>query len=234
MKSFGAVAGMVVAIRGDMVASVASSISIPRTNSTLSVASRAGHAFTPQAMLQGFLCHARGVELCASGPACVHARVGSKRVYDVHLRAENGRLVIACTCCSHSSGIEVCKHAWASLLEVDRQDALGDLRNARGALVVEPVPSTGERSVRPHANLISKTEPALGVHEAKGRNEMNAGRPRPSVENQSKDKTPIRSARTDAAMVPKPIVKSGHATKTVRSAKTRKKAERSEPRQREQ
>lgn len=122
---------------------VASSISLPPTpspTSALSVAGRAGHAFTPQAMLQGFVCHARGVELPAAGPARVHARVRSKRTHDVHLRAEQGRLVVACSCPARSFGLDVCKHVWAALLEVDRHDALGDLRKARGPIVVVPAP----------------------------------------------------------------------------------------------
>ncbi len=122
---------------------VASSISLqptPSPTSALSIAGRAGHAFTPQAMLQGFVCHARGVELAASGPSRVHARVRSKRVHDVHLRAEKGKLLVACSCPARSFGIDVCKHAWAALLEVDRQDALADLRKSRGPLVVEPSP----------------------------------------------------------------------------------------------
>ena len=122
---------------------VASSITLtptPAPTSALSIAGRAGHAFTPQAMLQGFVCHARGVELTASGPARVHARVRSKRMHDVHLRAEQGRLLVACSCPARSFGLDVCKHAWAALLEVDRQDALADLRKSRGPLVVEPAP----------------------------------------------------------------------------------------------
>jgi hypothetical protein len=122
---------------------VASSISLqptPSPTSALSIAGRAGHAFTPQAMLQGFVCQTRGVELVASGPSRVHARVRSKRVHDVHLRAEHGKLLVACSCPARSFGIDVCKHAWAALLEVDRQDALADLRKSRGPLIVEPSP----------------------------------------------------------------------------------------------
>ncbi|MBX3264364.1 MAG: SWIM zinc finger family protein [Labilithrix sp.] len=105
-----------------------------------SIARRAGHAFAPHAIVQGFACHARGVELTTSGSTRVHARVRSKRTHDVHLRAEGGRLVVACTCPSRSFGVDACKHAWAALLEVDRRDALADLRGTRGALVVEAAP----------------------------------------------------------------------------------------------
>src|SRR4051794_16524420 len=102
--------------------SSASSPSIPPI--PLSIAGRAGHAFTADVMLQGFACHARGVELSASGPSRVHARVRSKRVHDVLIRAAEGRLVIACSCPARSLGVDLCKHAWAALLEVDRQNTL--------------------------------------------------------------------------------------------------------------
>jgi hypothetical protein len=109
--------------------------------STLAIAARAGHAFTPQAMLKGFACHAHGVDLAATSPARVHARVRSKRLHDVLLRAVDGRLTIACTCPARSLGVELCEHAWAALLEVDRTDgALADLRVTRGPLVVEAAP----------------------------------------------------------------------------------------------
>jgi len=121
-----------------MVASTITLTPVPAPISSLSIAGRAGHAFTPHAMMEGFACHARGVELPSSGPARVHARVRSKRVHDVHLRAERGQLVVACSCPARSLGLDVCKHVWAALLEVDRHNALGDLRTARGPLVVEP------------------------------------------------------------------------------------------------
>jgi hypothetical protein len=88
-------------------------------------------------MMQGFVCHARGVELPVCGASRVHARVRSKRVHDVHLLAERGRLLVACSCPAQSLGVDACKHAWAALLEVDRQDGLKDVRDIKGFLVVE-------------------------------------------------------------------------------------------------
>jgi hypothetical protein len=137
------------------------SIQAPLPLSTLAIAGRAGHAFTPQAMMQGYLCHSRGVELAAAGPSRVHARVRSKRVHDVLLRAEHGRLSIGCTCPARSLGLDFCKHAWAALLEVDRQDMLSDLRTTRGPLVVEasptrPEPPSGTHDAPPDAPRSSK------------------------------------------------------------------------------
>jgi len=125
----------------------------------ISVAGRAGPAFTTHAMMQGFACHSRGVELLVSAAARVHARVRSKRIHDVWLRAERGRLIIACSCPARSLGLDVCKHAWAALLEVDRQVALSDLRAARGALVVEA--TAFEDEATPKAS-------GPGVHATKG------------------------------------------------------------------
>ncbi|MBX3215912.1 MAG: hypothetical protein KF850_27985 [Labilithrix sp.] len=109
-------------------------------------------------MVQGFACHARGVELVASGTTRVHARVRSKRTHDVHLRAEGGRLLVACTCPARSFGLDACKHAWATLLEVDRQEALTALRGARGPLVVEAAPhrpaEAAPREVPPPAAVL--------------------------------------------------------------------------------
>ena len=145
---------------------VASSIiltPVPVPTSSLSIAGRAGHAFTPHAMMQGFACHARGVELPASGPSRVHARVRSKRVHDVHLRAERGKLLVACSCPARSFGLDVCKHVWAALLEVDRHDGLADLRGSRGALVVEPVPAPARPS---SGESTPETAPASAVRGA--------------------------------------------------------------------
>lgn len=103
-------------------------------SSSVSIAGRAGHAFTPHAMLQGFSCHAKGVELAAVSSTRVTARVRSKRLYEVTLRVAADRLVVACSCPARSLGLDVCKHAWAALLEIDRQGALPHLRDSRSAL----------------------------------------------------------------------------------------------------
>ncbi len=144
---------MSLALRAVMLASTSPVSTAPP--STQAIAGRAGHAFTPQAMMQGFACHARGVELAASAPARVHARVRSKRVHDVHLRAEDGRLIIACTCPARSLGLDFCEHAWAALLEVDRANALSDLRATRGALVVVAAPPAPEPNA-PHEAATTK------------------------------------------------------------------------------
>jgi hypothetical protein len=89
-------------------------------------------------MVQGFACHARGVEIQIASNTHVVARVRSKRTYDVDLRAVDGRLVVGCKCPARSYGLDVCKHAWAALLEVDRKGGLEALREKTGTLIVEP------------------------------------------------------------------------------------------------
>lgn len=110
--------------------------------SSVSVAGRAGHAFTPQAMLKGFECHKRGVELEDPKKDRVLAHVKAPKAYDVDLRIANGRLLIQCTCPSEAMTPAPCKHAWAALLEVDRQGAFDELRERRGHLKVQTLGAT--------------------------------------------------------------------------------------------
>lgn len=111
--------------------------------SAVSVAGRAGHAFTPNAMLKGFECHKRGVELDDPKKDRVRAHVRSQKPYDVDLRiTNNNRLVIQCTCPAESMTPDPCKHAWAALLEIDRQGAFAELREKRGPLKVETLAAT--------------------------------------------------------------------------------------------
>lgn len=170
-----------------MVASTISLTPVPAPLSTLSIAGRAGHAFTAHAMMEGFACHARGVEMPAAGPARVHARVRSKRVHDVHLRAEKGRLLVSCSCPARSFGLEVCKHVWAALLEVDRHDALGELRTTRGLLVVEasPLPPAG----RPDVEEAKRSHEAAGSRPTTKPAKDGAARPSRSMDAPAKDAT---------------------------------------------
>jgi hypothetical protein len=116
---------------------------MPLSTASISIAGRAGHAFPPAIMMQGFACHARGVELSDVSPLRVRARVRSKRLNDVELRVDGDRLVIACTCPARSLGLDVCEHAWAALLEIDRRGGLEELRERRGILHVQAAPFVG-------------------------------------------------------------------------------------------
>ncbi len=106
----------------------------------MSLAGRAGYKFEPATMIQGFACHGRGVELFDACPEHVRARVRSKRTHDVDLQAQGGRLLVACSCPARSFGQTVCKHVWATLLEVDRRGGLEKLHTVKGMLPVDPAP----------------------------------------------------------------------------------------------
>ncbi|MBX3199716.1 MAG: SWIM zinc finger family protein [Labilithrix sp.] len=178
---------------------------LPSPPSTPSIAGRAGHAFAPHAMVQGFACHARGVELVASGTTRVHARVRSKRTHDVHLRAEGGRLLVACTCPARSFGLDVCKHAWAALLEVDRQETLTALRGARGPLAVEAAPhlpaaaATTREAPPPAAVLDAAMTPAAPVKARASRRTAKAPAKRDTA---GAARAPAKQARTSASAAP--------------------------------
>jgi uncharacterized Zn finger protein len=157
---------------------IAMSVASSASSLAGSIAGRAGHGFEVHTMLRGFACHARGVEILETGPAHVRARVRSKRTYEVDLRAEGGRLLIGCTCPARSMEVAACKHAWAALLEVDRQGGLEDLRGVRGVLPVAPAPDRAEeraeragskQSTKAARARTSKTDAKPGPARAKAR-----------------------------------------------------------------
>lgn len=104
----------------------------------VSLTGRAGHAFAVNTMLQGYGCHTRGVEVTQSSAAHAKARVKSKRTHDVDLRAKDGALLVHCSCPARSMGVDFCRHAWATLLEIDRLGGLEDLRTSTQLLKLVP------------------------------------------------------------------------------------------------
>lgn len=88
-------------------------------------------------MLAGFGCHARGVELVNGDDRSAQASVRGKRSHTVDFRVADGKLLVKCSCPAESMGVVPCKHAWAALLEIDRQGALASLRTKRGLLALE-------------------------------------------------------------------------------------------------
>ncbi len=144
-------------------------------------------------MIKGFACHARGVEILQTGRAHVRARVRSKRTYEVDLRAEGGRLLIACSCPARSMGIAACKHAWAALLEVDRQGGLEDLRGTRGILRVEPAPEQAPSEAEPSRETAPPLEATTPepVRRERATEEKSASK-------RSEKRTPARPGKTEA------------------------------------
>ncbi len=135
---------------------------VPGSRSHSGIADRAAGAFPPNACVAGFaLFAARKVELTVIDESAVDALVKVKSPRRVSLRAAAGMLSIRCSCPAppargeaSSTGLVVgCKHAWASLLEADREGVLATLRRSRGALRVgtfdDPAgPATGPKKAR--------------------------------------------------------------------------------------
>lgn len=57
----------------------------------------------------------------------VSARVSGSRKYEVDLERDGESLVYSCDCPYFEGGFEVCKHVWATLLELDKQGILAKL-----------------------------------------------------------------------------------------------------------
>lgn len=113
---------------------------------SISLAGRVGHLFDPQTILQGFVCHTKGVELTSHGKARIDARVKGKRTHAVALASLDGALSVACSCPAKSYGQSYCKHLWAALLEVDRHGGLDELRTTRAPLDVIPSQASASAS----------------------------------------------------------------------------------------
>lgn len=105
-----------------------------------SIADRVGHAFQPPTISQGFAAWFKGgVHVSHASDRAFHAKVHGKRVAEVKIVYEAGRLHTSCTCVAKSLGLDVCKHLWAALLEADRSGALGGLRSSRAPLAITPL-----------------------------------------------------------------------------------------------
>jgi hypothetical protein len=102
-----------------------------------SIADRVARAFPPLACVRGFRYFARRrVELSNVSERALDAEVKGKRMQQVKLRIEDGRLAAACTCAAKVLGPATCRHVWATLLEVDRQGAFANLRGTQRVLAL--------------------------------------------------------------------------------------------------
>ena len=87
----------------------------------------------------------------------IDADVRGKRTLRVCLRVEADRLASACTCAAKGPGPAVCRHVWATLLEVDRRGALAGLRTTQRRLALGVV-AKAPRSAR--AKALARTTAA--------------------------------------------------------------------------
>jgi uncharacterized Zn finger protein len=103
----------------------------------IAIADRAGRSFPIHAHTNGFAHWKSGaVTIEQESERSVTAKVRGQRIRDVVLREEKGCLVIQCSCPGRSMDLPGCKHAWATVLEVDRRGALSSLRTTRDPLKV--------------------------------------------------------------------------------------------------
>jgi hypothetical protein len=111
--------------------------------------SRVGHAFDIPTMIAGFGCHQKGVTLEAVSAGSARVLVKSQKKHTVELKIARGKLLWSCSCPAESMGKPVCQHTWAALLEVDKQGALAELRNARTHMPLERASSSPEPPLAP-------------------------------------------------------------------------------------
>jgi hypothetical protein len=109
----------------------------PSTTHALPITLRVGHAFPQHAMLAGYACFLRGVQLSKPREGEVLARIAAPLTFQVRLRAQHKALAIACTCHASSDPREACEHAWAALLALDGANELRELRMSAEPLRVE-------------------------------------------------------------------------------------------------
>lgn len=120
------------------------------------IADRAGRSFPRHAHTNGFASWKSGaVTIENETPTSVNAKVRGQRTRDVTFQEEKGRLVVSCSCPSRTFELPGCKHAWATLLEIDRRGALPNLRATRAPLPVrflEPIAPSSADSAEAHAD----------------------------------------------------------------------------------
>src|SRR5512135_2956844 len=69
----------------------------------------------------------------------VSAQVSGSQEYAVDLERENDVLIFSCDCPYFEENFEVCKHVWATLLELEKQGHLGKWKSR---FPVELVPTS--------------------------------------------------------------------------------------------
>jgi hypothetical protein len=94
------------------------------------LADRVARAFPPLACVRGFRYFARRkVSLSSISDQELTAEVKGTRTQRVRLRVEGGSLGASCSCSAKVLGPACCRHVWATLLELDRQEFLPALRS---------------------------------------------------------------------------------------------------------
>lgn len=124
----------------------------------IAIADRVARAFPPLSCVRGFRYFTRNrVTLSEVSESGLDADVKGKRSHHVRLRVDDGRLAAACTCCAKVLGPASCRHVWATLLEVDRQGALGLLRSTPRVLALVVVADGPPRAARPRRKQAARS-----------------------------------------------------------------------------
>jgi hypothetical protein len=124
------------------------------------IADRAGKSFPVHAHKEGFArWKGGGVSIEEETATSVVAKVRGQRTRDVIVRHEKGQLLVGCSCPARTFDLPGCKHAWATLLEIDRRGALPNLRATRASLPVsflEPSPPVDSSAPEPQEQKVEK------------------------------------------------------------------------------
>lgn len=136
----------------------------PPERRRISVADRVARSFPPLACVRGFRYFARKrIDVVSASETAIEADVKGKRTLRVKLRATGGRLASACTCSARVLGPAVCRHVWATLLEIDRRGAFESLRSTEQPLalgVIDEKPAKAARPPRPAKAALRRTQRA--------------------------------------------------------------------------
>lgn len=109
-----------------------------RIRPRVSVADRASRAFAHLAVIHGYESFKKGdVVLDEASETLVRATVRGK--HRVQVEASRGSVGVRCSCAPDSLDMTTCKHVWATLLAIDRDDVLGAMRETPASLKVVPL-----------------------------------------------------------------------------------------------
>lgn len=153
------------------------------------------------------------VTLDVMGASAVDATVRGEIARVVNLRARQGRLAIKCACAPEAmSDPAGCKHAWATMLAIDKHGTLDDLRASRGKIVLVPwgeeaaPPSKSKKTIEPPRETKATRQDAKAPKAAKVSKEPKppkeakvAKRTKPGRPSNEKSGRPPRSDRKKRA-----------------------------------
>jgi superfamily II DNA or RNA helicase len=99
----------------------------------------------------------------------ISARVSGSQEYEVDLERDKGDLIFSCDCPYFEGSLDVCKHVWATILEIEKQGFLQKMGS--GPMRLLPVGSYGDAEDEDYASFDLEDEAELprAVDSGKGR-----------------------------------------------------------------